>query len=81
LGVALHRIGSTDLKMSERADGFVEHNSAIVENFLELGGFFFAFMRSQIGFTAYMDGIENGCLRQPPLASLGDRQVYTARNC
>ena len=36
-GVALHGIGSADLEMRECADGFVEHNSTMVEDFLELG--------------------------------------------
>src|SRR6266849_6969619 len=44
-GVALHGIGSTDLEMRECSNGFVEHNTAMVEDFLELGGGFAALMR------------------------------------
>ena len=57
-GVALHGIGSADLEMRECTDGFVEHNSAMVEDFLELGGGFAALMRGQIGFAAHKDGIQ-----------------------
>lgn len=35
-GVALHDIGPTELEMRQCADGFVEHNPAMVEDFLEL---------------------------------------------
>ena len=31
---------ATAVEMRERSDGFVEHNSAMVENFLKLGGWF-----------------------------------------
>jgi hypothetical protein len=33
-GVASHDIGSADLEMRERSNGFVEHNTAMVEDFL-----------------------------------------------
>jgi hypothetical protein len=33
---ALHDIGSAGFEMRESADGLVEHNSAMVEDFLEL---------------------------------------------
>ena len=35
----------------------VHHNPAMVENFLEFACGFAAFMRSQIGFAAHIDGI------------------------
>ena len=35
--VALHRIGASQLKVGQRTNGFVEHNSAMVEDFLKLG--------------------------------------------
>ena len=62
-GVALHGIGSADLEMRECPDGFVEHNSAMVEDFLELGSGFVALMRGQIGFATHVDGIEVGGCR------------------
>jgi hypothetical protein len=34
---ALHDIGSAGFEMRESADGLVEHNSAMVKDFLELG--------------------------------------------
>ena len=43
-GVALHGVGSADLEMRECTNGFVEYNSAMGEDFLELGGGFFALM-------------------------------------
>jgi hypothetical protein len=55
--VALHGIGSADLKMGECSDGFVDYNSAMVENFLELGDDFAALVRGKIGFSAHVDGI------------------------
>jgi hypothetical protein len=38
--------------MSQRTDGFVEYNAAIVEDFLKLRCGFFALMRSKIGFAS-----------------------------
>ena len=43
-GVALHGIRSSDLKMGECADGFVDYDSTMVEDFLELGGGFAALL-------------------------------------
>jgi hypothetical protein len=36
--------------MGHRADGFIEHNPAVVEDFLKLAGGLKALMRDQIGF-------------------------------
>ena len=57
-GVALHRVGSADLEMRECSDRFVEHNSAMVKNFLELSDGFAALMCSEVGFSAHIDGIQ-----------------------
>ena len=54
-GVALHGIGSADLEMRECADRVVHHDSAMVEDFLELGRGFAALMRGQIGFAAHIN--------------------------
>jgi hypothetical protein len=56
--VALHNIGSADLEMGEYSDGLVDYNSAMVEDFLELGGGFAALMRGQIGFASNKNGIQ-----------------------
>jgi hypothetical protein len=44
-GVTEHGIGSSEVERSQRADGFVEHNPAMVEDLLELGCCFIALMR------------------------------------
>ena len=51
--------------MSECADGFVEHNPAMVENFLELGSGFVALMRGSIGFATHKDRIESSAAYTP----------------
>jgi hypothetical protein len=43
-GVALHGIGPADLQMRERGDGFVEHDSGPIKDFLEFCGCFFSLM-------------------------------------
>jgi hypothetical protein len=50
--VALHGIGSADLEMRECSDGFVEHDSAMVEDFLELGGGAALFLARKCPLTA-----------------------------
>ena len=44
--------------MCERADGLVDYNSAMAENFPELGGGFTALMRGQIGFSGHENRIQ-----------------------
>src|SRR5277367_764196 len=46
--------------MRKRADGFVGHNAAMVEDFFELGGGFPALMGFQICFSTHINGIERG---------------------
>src|SRR5271170_452032 len=48
--------------MRKCTNGLVEHNSAMVQNFLEFGGGFIALMRGQIGFTSHVDGVQDGPL-------------------
>src|SRR5437016_5591189 len=55
--VALHRIGASQLKVGQRTNGFVEHNSAMVEDFLKLGCCFVAAMCSKIGLSSHIDRI------------------------
>lgn len=45
--------------MGERADGFVENNTALVEDFLKLSRSLAAPVRSQIRFPAHIDGIQS----------------------
>src|SRR5271169_2777377 len=54
-GFALHGIGSADLEMRKCPDGFVEHNSAMVEDFLKFGCGFASLARGQICFSAHVD--------------------------
>ena len=56
--VALQGVGATKAKMCQRTDGFVHHDSTMVEDFLKLGSSFTALMRRQIGFAAHVDGVE-----------------------
>src|ERR1700730_1889094 len=59
-GVALQHVGATQLQMCKSADGFVEHNAAVVEEFLELQRGVAASMRGQIGSLAHIDSVESG---------------------
>ena len=45
--VVLQGVGAGEAEMSECSDGFVEYNSAMVENFLELGSGFAALMAAR----------------------------------
>ncbi len=69
-GVALHSIGSADLEMRECSDGSVEHNSAMVEDFLKLSGGFSALIGGKISFATQVGGIKSGCRSQ--LIGYGD---------
>ena len=42
---SLHGVSSADLQMRQCADGSVEHNSTMVEDFLKLGCSFIALMQ------------------------------------
>src|SRR5260370_42496001 len=57
-GVALQGISAGNAEIRECSDGFVEHNPAMAEDFLELGGGFAALIDLQIRFPAYIDWIE-----------------------
>ena len=57
-GVTGHRVRTTELEMGERADWFIQHNAPMVEVFWELGGCFLALMRSKIGFSAHINGVQ-----------------------
>ncbi|MGH3571899.1 MAG: hypothetical protein ACRDUW_08745 [Pseudonocardiaceae bacterium] len=43
--------------MGQCADWFVQHNAAMVEDFLELGGGFAALTRGQIGFATSVGSV------------------------
>src|SRR5437879_13829392 len=59
-GVALHGVGSADLEVRKCADGFVEHNPAVVKNFLKLCCGFAALTCNKIGFSAHINGVQIG---------------------
>ena len=59
-GFPLHGIGSTDLEMRQRTDGLVHNDTAMVEDFLELGGGFPALARRQVSLAADINGIQGG---------------------
>src|SRR5271165_4403009 len=56
--VALQSVGATKLQTSESANGSVQYDSAMVENFLKLSRGFFALARGQVGFSANIDRIQ-----------------------
>src|SRR4029077_831607 len=58
-GVALDGIGSADLEMCECADGFIGHDPAMSENFLELRSGFGCVMRVQIQLTPKIRRVES----------------------
>ena len=45
--------------MRQRANGFVQHNPAMVEDFLELGRGLAALLGGQINFAAHIDGVQS----------------------
>jgi len=55
---ALHRVGATELEMSEYANGRVPDNTGMVWNFLKLIRGFAAPMRRQIGHSTDIDRME-----------------------
>jgi hypothetical protein len=59
-GIALQYIGTGEAEMGQRADGFVQHNPAMVENFLELGCGWSALLRDQLHLPSHIDGIHVG---------------------
>src|SRR5215831_15415505 len=59
-GVALHGISTTELQMSQCPDGLVDHNSAMIEDFLKLRGCFAAVMRSKVRLASHIDRIQIG---------------------
>ena len=56
-GVALYGIGTRKLQMRQRADGFVEHNSTVVKDFLELRRRLTPMTCNQMGFSSYINWI------------------------
>src|SRR5215472_16070041 len=61
--LALQGVGPSKAEMGECADGFVQNNATVAQNFLELGCGFAAPMRGQIGFSMHIHGIHRGCER------------------
>jgi len=52
-GVVLHDLRSGDLEMRQSADRAVQHNSAVVDNFLELGSSFATLVCGKICLAAH----------------------------
>jgi len=52
-GVVLHDLRSGDLEMRQSADSAVQHNSAVVDNFLELGSSFATLVCGKICLAAH----------------------------
>src|ERR1700751_1452192 len=64
--VALQNVCAGKAEMGECADGFVEHNSAMVEDFFKFSGGFVPLMGGQICLPAHVNGIQTE--RQTTLA-------------
>jgi hypothetical protein len=60
--IALERVGTPELQMSQRTDGFIQNNPAMVEDFLKLCRCFSAFMDGKIGFSSHETGYMLGQL-------------------
>jgi len=56
--VALHRVGAAQLEVSQRADGFIQDDAPMVEDFLKLCDRFAALMSSKVGFSSHIDRIQ-----------------------
>ena len=57
-GVALQYVGSANLETRQRADGFVHHDSTMIEDFPEFGGGLASLMCSQIDLSSHIDRIQ-----------------------
>ncbi len=57
-GVALQRIGTCELEMGQRADGFIQNNATMVEDSLKLSRRFAAPMCGKIGFSSHIYGVQ-----------------------
>ncbi len=56
--IACHRVSATYLEVCERADGIADHDTRVIEDFLEFRCGFSAVMCSQKGFTPHVDWIK-----------------------
>jgi hypothetical protein len=63
--VALHRKGAPQLEMCQRADGLVEDDASMIEDFLELCRGLATFVRGQVGFSSHVDRIKVGPVAKP----------------
>ncbi len=57
--VALHGIRSTQLEMSQYADGIPDHDPGVIQNFVKFPSGLNALARGQIRLTTRIDGIES----------------------
>src|SRR5580692_1277005 len=57
-GVALHGISSSQLKMSQYADGIADHDSGVIQNLLKFPGGLSAMVRGQMRLSTHINGIE-----------------------
>src|SRR5437868_446461 len=59
-GLTLQDISAGKAEVRERSDGLVQHNSAVVENFLKLRRSFAALMSSEVRFATHKDWVHRG---------------------
>ena len=58
--VALHGVSAGEAEMRERSNGFVDHNTSMVQDFLKLSRSFATLMCGQICFPTHKDWIHCG---------------------
>ena len=56
----LEGVGAAEAQMSQRADGIVRHDTAMIENLLEFGGCRRTFPRCHVRPATQVSGIEAG---------------------
>ena len=56
--IALHGIGTSQLEVSECADGITNDDSAVIKNFLKFSRGFDALVRRQIGLATHINRIQ-----------------------
>jgi len=77
-GVALHRVGTTELEVSQGSDRLVHNDLSMVDDFREFGCGFTAPMRGQVRLSTHIRGVERERPRPPKF--IGNRSLKTLVN-
>src|SRR5439155_812579 len=73
--IALQNVGAPELQMRQGSDGFVQHDSPMIEDLLKLCGSFPATVSRKKGFSAHINGIQ---IR--PVVTTKSRQTQLIRS-